>query len=72
MSSILPTFGKKYFEYGEKSIKTKGLAIGGYESDFIADLVVSYLFEKCNNQFREFLWKGIYRENGLVVFKGNK
>ena len=31
MSSTLLTFEEKYYEYGEKGIKTKGLAIGGYE-----------------------------------------
>ena len=46
VSSILLTFEDKYYEYSEKGIKTKGLAIGGYESDFLADLVASYLFEK--------------------------
>ena len=62
MSSTLLTFEDKYFEYAEKSIKTKGLAIGGYKSAFLQNLVASYLFEKCNNQFREVLWKGIYRD----------
>ena len=41
MSSTLLTFGGKYFEYGEKGIKTKGLAIDGYESAFLEDLVAS-------------------------------
>ena len=31
MSSTLLTFEDKYYEYGEKGIETKGLAIGGYE-----------------------------------------
>ena len=53
-----------------KLSKQKGLAIGGYESAFLADLVTSYLFEKCSNQFKEVLWKGIYRDGGLLVFKG--
>ena len=48
--STLLTFGVEYFEYGEKGIETKVLEIGGYESYFLADLVASYLFEKCNNQ----------------------
>ena len=49
MTSTLLTFGEKYFEYGEKGIETKGLIIGGYETSFLADLVASYLFTKCNN-----------------------
>ena len=52
--------------------KKKGLLIGGYESAFLVDLVASYLFEKCINKFKEFLWKGIYRDGGLLVFKGKK
>ena len=44
MSSTLLTFEKKYFEYGEKGIETKVLAIGRYESAFLADIVASYLF----------------------------
>ena len=72
MSSTVLTFEDKYYEYGEKSIKTKGLAIGRYESAFLTDLVASYLFEKCNKQFKEVLWKEIYRDDGLLVFKGKK
>ena len=48
------------------------MAISGYESDFLEDLVASYLSEKCNNQLEEVLWKGIYRDDGLLVFKGKK
>ena len=55
-----------------KGIKTKGLAKGGYELAFLADLVASYMFKKCNNQFKEVLWKGVYGEDGLLVFKGKK
>ena len=56
-------FEEKYYEYGEKGIDTKGLAIDGYGSSFLADLVASYPFEKFRNQFKEFPWKGIYRAN---------
>ena len=59
MSSTLLTFEDKYYEYGEKGIKTKGLVIGGYESAFPADLVASFLLERYSNQFKEVLWKGI-------------
>ena len=40
MISTILTFEEKYFEHGEKGIK-KFLAIGGYESDILSDLVVS-------------------------------
>ena len=55
-----------------RKVLKKDLAIGGYKSAFLADLVASYLFKKCSNQSKEVLWKGIYRDNGLLVFKGKK
>ena len=58
--------------YMVRNVLKKGLAIIGYESAFLADLVASYLFVKCSNQFKEVLWKGIYRDDGLLVFKGKK
>ena len=60
---------EKNIEYGQKDIYANSLGIGGYESSFCADLE-SYLFEKCNNEFREVMWKGIYREDGLLVLEG--
>ena len=65
MRSTLLTFGDIYFEYGERCIEKKGLVIGGYSSDFIVDLLSSYLFEKCNNQLKEVLWKFIYIDDGF-------
>ena len=52
--------------------KQKHLAISVYESAFLADLLESYLLEKCNNQLKEGLRKGIYRDDGMLVFKGKK
>ena len=56
---------------GERE-KKQGLAIGGYKSAFLADLVASYLFEKSSPIFRPTINHGIYRDDGLVVFKGKK
>ena len=50
----------------------QGLAIGGYESAFLADLVASYLFEKAKAHFYPTIYHGIYRDDVLVVFKGKK
>ena len=36
------------------------------------DIVSSYLFDKFNNQFKEVIWKGIYRYDELLVFKSKK
>ena len=72
MSSTLICFNVEYYEYhgGEKS--EQGLAIGGYESAFLADLVASYLLEKAKAHFYPTIYHGIYRDDGLVVFKGKK
>ena len=55
-----------------RKVLKKGLEIGGYESAFLADLVAFDLFDKCNYQSKEFLWKGIYREDVLLLFMGKK
>ena len=72
MRATLPNFQDKYYEYGEKGLETKVLAIRGHESALLADLVDSYFFEVTKNKFKELLWRGIYRYNGLLLFKGNR
>ena len=71
MTSTLLNFQDEYFEYGE-DISTKRLAIGSYESAFLADLVASFLFEMCEKEFEEVEEKGIYRDDGICYFKGKK
>ena len=39
---------------------------------FLADLVASYLFEKSKANFRPTIYHGIYRDDGLLVFKGKR
>ena len=70
MSSTLINFQEKYYEYGEEDLETKILAIEGYESALLSDLVAFYLFEGTNNQFKEVMCRGIYRGKRLLVFKG--
>ena len=48
------------------------LAIGGYKYVFLVDLVASYLFEKIKPIFRPTIYHGIYQDDGMVVFKGEK
>ena len=72
MSSTLLNFQDKYYEYGNEGLETKGLAIGGYKSTLLADFVAYYVLEVTNNQFKEVLWRGIYRDDGLLVFKGRR
>ena len=34
--------------------------------------MASYLLEVTNNQFKAVLWRGNYRDDGLLVFKGRR
>ena len=72
MRSTLISFDVKYYEYHGEEKEDQGLAIGGYKSVFLADLVASYLFEKAKSRFHLTTYQGIYRYNILVVFKGRK
>ena len=71
MSSTLISFDGEYYEYHGGEREEQGLAIGGYESAVLADLVASYLFEKSKASFHPTTYHGIYIDDGLVVFKGN-
>ena len=72
MSSTLIYSGGEYYKYhGDKNEK-QGLAIDGYESAFLADLVASYLFEKSKTLLNPKIYHGIYQHDGLVVSKGKK
>ena len=44
MSSTLICFDGEYYEYHGGEKEEQGLAVGGYESALLSDLVVSYLF----------------------------
>ena len=69
MASCLVTFDGEYYEYkGNGDNNDKGLAIGGYESAFLADLVASYLLEKSEKYFEKTKFHGIYRDDGLIAF----
>ena len=72
MSSTLISFDGEYYEYHGGEREEKGLAIGGHESVFLADLVASYLFEKAKANLRPTTYHGIYRDDGLVFFKSKK
>ena len=60
MSSNFISFNREYYEYHVGEREEQGLAIGGYESAFLADLVASYLFEKTSQIFRPTIYHGIY------------
>jgi hypothetical protein len=51
----------------------RGLAIGGFESAWLADVVASYLLENTCSHFNgNTVYRGIYRDDGLVVGFGGR
>eukprot|EP00957_Ditylum_brightwellii_P102201 7790715-Ditylum_brightwellii.AAC.1 len=54
----------------ELSDEDAALAIRAYELAFLADIVASYVFEETEECFSECIYRGIYRDDGLVVFVG--
>ena len=70
MSSTLISFDGEYYEYHRGEREEQVLAIGVYESAFLADLVASYLFEKSKLDFLRTIYHSTYQDDGLVVFKG--
>eukprot|EP00957_Ditylum_brightwellii_P129621 9888012-Ditylum_brightwellii.AAC.1 len=78
MKSTLIQFRGRYYVYKEAakgkelSDKDVALAIGAYESAFLANIVASYVFEETGECFTECVFRGIYQDNGLVVFIGKR
>eukprot|EP00957_Ditylum_brightwellii_P208876 15359351-Ditylum_brightwellii.AAC.1 len=78
MKSTLIQFKGQCFIYQGaakgKEILDEGvtLAIGAYESAFLAGIVASYVFEETEECFVKCIYKGIYRDDGLVVFTGRQ
>ena len=62
---------KFYTYYGQTNNgEEQTLTIGGYKSAWLADLVASFILDNCENYFNLCLYHGIYRYDGLVLFKG--
>lgn len=74
MSTTLITFVDKYYMYdGDLDVEERGLTIGGYESAWLADLVMSFLLETIDQSILDELKLfRIYRDDGLGVFKGKQ
>ena len=73
MGATIVQFRNEYWEYGgDAAVKDKGLTIGGFESAWIADVVMAWIMEEAGDLFEEAIYKGIYRDDGIVLFKGNK
>ena len=62
MISTVIYFDGEYYEYHEKK-KEHGLAIGGYESNFLANLVAYYLLETSKTHFYHTIYYGINHDN---------
>eukprot|EP00957_Ditylum_brightwellii_P051945 3940216-Ditylum_brightwellii.AAC.1 len=78
MQTTLTRFRDRYFNYrgvaGEKENEidedNNGLTIGSFKSAFCADLCATYIFEMRERCFHYTKFKGIYRDDGLVIFLG--
>eukprot|EP00957_Ditylum_brightwellii_P049966 3787594-Ditylum_brightwellii.AAC.1 len=78
MKSTLIQFKGHYFIYQgaakgkEISDEDVALAIGAYESAFLADIVASYVFDETDECFVKCIYRGIYRYDGYVAFAGRR
>eukprot|EP00957_Ditylum_brightwellii_P141554 10784152-Ditylum_brightwellii.AAC.1 len=78
--SATPIYTQKdrYFNYkgaaggddNEINEDDNGLAIGSFEAAFCTDLCATYIFEMQERCFFHIKFKGIYRDDGLVIFLG--
>ena len=48
-------------------LEDKGLSIGGYESAWLADLAIAYLFDRSKVELKQLIFKRIYRDDGIGV-----
>jgi hypothetical protein len=73
MGNTLLTFVNKYYEYSSNlDVEDRGLTIGGYESAWLADLCMAYIMDNSRNILEDLIYDGIYRDDGIAVFKGSK
>eukprot|EP00957_Ditylum_brightwellii_P100440 7655801-Ditylum_brightwellii.AAC.1 len=78
MKSMLIQFRGQYYVYKgttkgkELSDEDVALAIGAYELAFLANIVASYMFEESGECFINCVFRGIYQDDGLVVFIGKR
>eukprot|EP00957_Ditylum_brightwellii_P079148 6019382-Ditylum_brightwellii.AAC.1 len=76
MKNTYVSFQDKYFVYkgaakgANLTNEDVALAIGGYKSAFLANLVALYLFEMTGSKFIKAKYKGIYREDDLTMLVG--
>eukprot|EP00957_Ditylum_brightwellii_P085017 6464149-Ditylum_brightwellii.AAC.1 len=74
MRNTLVQYHGKYYAYKDvgkgqaMGDEDAALAIGAYEAAFCADVVASYVFEMTEVMFMQTRYRGIYRDDGLVIF----
>lgn len=64
------TFEGIFYRYrGNGTTENPALSIGNFESAFLADLVMSYIFNSANEQglFKDFAISKIYRDDGFFI-----
>lgn len=72
IGNTLLTFRDKYFEYGGGlAAEERGLTIGAYKSFWLADLVVLFILDNKKRAFKDAIYFGIYRDDGISVMQGN-
>ena len=64
-------FGTDFYRYTGKGKEGTGLTMGGYESCFLSDLVVNYIYQEFENEglFEDFIYNRTYRDDGALVTK---
>ena len=69
MGNTFLTFGDKYNEYNvDVDTELRCLTIGGFESAWLADLVVAYLFESTKEMFKDCTIFGCYHDDEIAIF----
>jgi len=70
MGNTFLTFGDKYYKYnGNVDTEQRCLTIGRFESAWLADLVVAYLFESTEVMFKDCAIFGCYRDDEIAIFE---
>ena len=73
MGTTIVMFRDKYYEYGvSNDPMEKGITICGYDSAWLTDMVAGYLLELAERHFEMTTFFGMYRDDGNVVFDGNR
>ena len=73
MGHTIVSFQDKYYEYSvDSDPEMRGLAIGGFDSAWMADIVASFCFDQTAEMFSDTKYHGIYRDDGINIFEGSR